>query len=113
MSELKCAIQFDENLWRDLNSEMDESGEIIIGDNNNKVNIQVMPISQYQFIPGFEKEIKVIVDFASQIALGLFVNWLYDKLKSIKADKVKINSKIIKIEGKDALKKAIDENEGG
>lgn len=39
--------------------------------------------------------LKLIVSVSSQVALGLFVNWLYDRLKKKPAEKVTINGQQI------------------
>jgi hypothetical protein len=64
-------------------------------------------------MPGTEKVIEIIFDYTSQIALGLFVSWIYDKLNQQKVKKLIVNKKEHEITDKksvhDAIIKSIDE----
>ena len=54
---------------------------------------------------GFPDIILLVLDIASSVAVGLFVSWLYDKLKN-RATKIKINEIEVEID-KEEIKKLL------
>ena len=100
-----CSIPFNEQLWGDISSEVDCSGQIVLED--NAACIQVMPIEEFGFMVDVEPVIEIVVTLSSQVAVGLFINWLSDKLKQRKTRKIVINKKEYEVENKEALEKAI------
>ena len=100
-----CSIPFNEQLWEDISSEMDCSGQIVLKDKS--ACIQVMPIEEFGFITDVEQMIEIAVKLSSQVAVGLFINWLYDKLKQRETKKIVINKKEYEVENKESLEKAI------
>lgn len=103
--KIYCSCAFDEQLWLDLKSEMDIFGTINMDDNQSSV--QLMPIDEFNFMPGTDAVIEFCLDIASQIAMGLLVNWLYDKLKQHKIEKIKINKTQCDVIDKAALEESI------
>ena len=100
-----CSIPFNEQLWEDISSEIDCSGQIVLKD--KAAYIQVMPIEEFGFMADIEQVIEIAVTLSSQVAVGLFINWLYDKLKPRETWKIVINKKEYEVDKKEALEKAI------
>lgn len=99
------SIPFSKQLWEEIYSEMDSSGQIILEDKS--ACIQIMPIETFGFMTDVEQVIEIMATLPSQVAVGLFINWLYDKLKQSKIRKIVVNKKEYEVENEEALKKAI------
>lgn len=100
MKEIEFTMPYSEELINSLNNEMDELGQIYLGANQD-VRMEVMPIAKKNFINEVHPIVSIILNLSGQIAIGLFVNWLYDKLKgsgtiSIGGRNVDINSEELK-----------------
>lgn len=100
-----CSIPFDQKLWEEFNSEMDSSGQIALGDKD--AYLQVMPVDEFGFMADVKPVIEVVVNYSSQIALGLLINWLYEKLKQRKIDKITVDEKEYGVEDEKALEEAM------
>lgn len=98
-----CSIPFDKEIWEEFNSQMDASGKIIL--QGKKAYIQVMPVDKFGFISDAEPVIEFVINYFSQIAVGLLINWLYDKLKERKVKKVVINGETCDLTDKETLEK--------
>lgn len=98
-----CSIPFDEKIWEDFNSQMDTSGQIILQDKN--AYIQVMPVDEFGFMSDVEPVIEFVINYSSQIAVGLLINWLYDKLKERNVKKVVMNGETCELKDKETLEK--------
>lgn len=107
MKQTTCNIQYNEVIWNQITTEIDNQGKIFVGENEY---IQVLPLKDSNFMPGAEKIIELIFNITSQIALGLFVNWLYDKLKSHNINKIVVNKKEYEITDKKSIEIVININ---
>ena len=99
--KIYCRIPYEQELWNELSSEMNSSGKIIFEDGGNY--IQVMPIDEFGFMPGGEQVIEIVLSLSYQLALGVMGNWLYDKLKQRKMNKIIINDETFELKDKEAL----------
>lgn len=104
MKTMKFMIPFEKNGWNEINIEMDAYGKVYISQNEY---IQILPLTESNFMPGSEKVIELVFSVTSQIALGLFVNWLYDKLKQQEVKKIVINQKVLEATDKKSITDAI------
>lgn len=100
MKEIEIAMPYSEELIYSLNNEMDESGMIYLGTGQD-VRMEVLPIVKKNFINEVHPVVSIVLNLSGQVAIGLFVNWLYDKLKGsgtidIGGKKVDVNPEIIK-----------------
>lgn len=84
-----CSIPFNKELWAEFNNEMDSSGQIML--DKEDATVQIMPIDEYHFTSATTQVIEIVLQYSSQIALGLLINWLYDKLKARKVSYIKVN----------------------
>lgn len=105
MSELRILVSFDHVCWDAIRQEMDDYGRIKIGDD---AIIQVLPITEMNFLPTSEKVIEMLMSVGSQIAIGLFVNWLYDKMKMLGKNQVIINKQVVEITTKQSVEATIN-----
>ncbi len=103
-----CRIPFEQELWEELDAEANASGKIILED--NETYVQLMPVDKYAFMPGAEQMIDIILNFSSQVALGLLINWLYDKIKQKNIKKFIIKDETYEVKGKDMLENVIENN---
>lgn len=92
MKTVKCIIEFENSSWVQICTEMDEYGKVFISENDF---VQILPLTESNFLPGAEKVIEIVFNVTSQVALGLLVNWLYDKMKQRKEKKLIINNKVL------------------
>ena len=83
MKEICCELAFSEELLEKLNEQMDEFGQINIEGNEDAL-VEVMPIDKKNFINEVQPVVSLVLNFGSQVALGLLVNWLYDMAKEKK-----------------------------
>jgi len=104
MKTIKCIIAFENESWKQISTEMDDYGKIYISEDES---IQILPLTESNFLYGAEKVIEVVFSVTSQIALGLLVNWLYDKLKQRKEKKLIINQKVLEVTDKQSIMNAI------
>ena len=112
MKEISCELIYSEELIDELNAQMNEYGQIIL-DGCDDSFIEVMPVDKKNFINDVQPIITCILNLGSQVAIGLFVNWLYDKTKELKNKSIVIDGKkvegISKEELEDIIKKIADE----
>lgn len=100
MKTIKCIIAFENESWKQISTEMDDYGKIYISEDEY---IQILPLTESNFLPGAEKVIEIVFSVTSQVALGLLINWLYDKLKQRKEKKIIINQKVIEVTDKQSI----------
>ena len=106
MKEISCDLPYSEDLMKILDKEMDETG-VIYFDTDQESFVEVMPVVKKSFIDEVNPVVSVVISLSSQVAVGLFVNWLYEKLKGLKG-KVRIGNKNVDID-KAELTAAISE----
>lgn len=99
-----CSIPFEQNLWKELNSEANSIGQIRI---NNDINIQLMPVDEFHFSPEINQIIEVIFDATTSITLGIISSWLYDKLKQRNIKSIDINGTQYSLKDQPDLENAI------
>lgn len=100
MKTIKCIIPYEKESWKQISTEMDDYGKIYV---SNDEYIQILPLTESNFLPGAEKVIELVFNVTSQIALGLLVNWLYDKMKQNKQNELIINQKALEIIDKQTI----------
>lgn len=104
MDTINVAIEYNHELWKLITEEMDEQGKIVIGEDSY---IQVLPLTNAYFMPEVESAIEFAVGVASNVALGLVVNWLYDKLKTYGAKKIVVDNEEHAVTDKKSIEIAI------
>lgn len=111
MKEFEFTMPYSEELINSLNNEMDELGQIYLGANQD-VRMEVLPIEKKNFINEVHPVVSIVINLTSEIAIGLLVNWLYDKLKG--SGKIVIGGKKVDIDSeelKEILSDYIDEKQ--
>ena len=106
MKEVSIEIAYSEEVLAFLNEQMDDLGQIRI-DGCEDALIEVMPVDKKNFITGAEPAIGLIIEFGSQLALGVLTQWICDKIKAKKSIVVE-DSKLI-IESKEELIKLLSQ----
>lgn len=96
-----CSIPFDKELWSEISTDMDVNGKIIL--NCEDGCIYIMPVNQFNFMPDIGQVIEIVLDYSSQVAIGLITSWLYDRLAKRKIRTIYINGKKYDISDKQDL----------
>lgn len=86
-----CSILFDKELWSEISTDMDADGKIML--NCEEGCIHIMPVNQFNFMPDIDQVIDIVLDYSSQVAIGLITSWLYDRLAKRKIRNIYINGK--------------------
>lgn len=106
MKEISCELAFSEELLERLNEQMDEFGQINFEGCEDAL-VEVMPIARKNFIGEVQPLVSLVLNFSSQIALGMLVNWLYDMAKEKKI--LVVAGRTVKVESTEDISKAIEE----
>ena len=104
MKEMSCEVPYSEELWAKLSEQMDEFGQIRLGE--EEAVIEVMPVTQKNFINEVMPVLEFFVEFGSQIVIGVVVNWICENMKG---QKITIAGHTIQVGAKEEVVKVIEE----